>query len=185
MVWVAVISFWKIISESRGVQKVRTAYVVTAILGVLVTVNSIGLLDVLLIRFQNTGSEDFGSYLRMLQYKAVWREIIEHPFIGIGIGGYASGLVLNRFDPQVWMYEGQVAALVMQFGIIGFIALIITTCRITFSQKGKLILNAGWLLIGVGWILASLTNPYLLSSLSGLMFWLVKNNINTLQSDPI
>jgi hypothetical protein len=119
---------------------------------------------------------DYGDYLRMTQYRAIISEFSLHPLFGIGLGGYTYEIIRNELNP--WMYEGQLLALIMQIGIVGNLALALLVVNIGVSRyKKRIYINWSWLVIFCGWIFACITNPYLLSSLSGIMFWLCKQNM--------
>lgn len=118
-----------------------------------------------------------GIVIRSQQYHALFAEIVNHPILGQGIGGYSRQLI--RLDIHPWMYETQFTAFVMQIGLLGVVLLSI----LILHKEVRAVLNGhyriAWLLLGFGWLVASDTNPFLFSSLAGIILWLIKQNITT------
>ncbi len=123
-----------------------------------------------------------GIVIRSQQYHALLYEIKNHPFFGQGIGSYSRQLI--RLEIHPWMYETQFTAFIMQIGLFGVIILSL----LILHKEVRAILNGhyriAWLFLGLGWLVASDTNPYLFSSLAGIILWLIKQNITTQPSKP-
>ncbi len=177
MIWVAVIAGYGFMAHYMGRQKLLKVIIISAIGLSLIVLFGQDLMASIFTRYNSEGSEVvYGDQLRVLQYRGLISEFFRHPIWGTGLGGYTYEIVRNEFNP--WMYEAQMLALIVQFGVFGTIALTFVVMN-GFSVRKKTFrnLNNGWALIFGGWILASFSNPYLLSSLSGIMFWLSKQNL--------
>lgn len=123
-----------------------------------------------------------GIVVRSQQYHALLTEIVNHPIFGQGIGGYSRQLI--RLDIHPWMYETQFTAFVMQIGLLGVMILLL----LILHKEIRAILNGhfriAWLFLGFSWLMASDTNPFLFSSLAGIILWLIKQNIVMKPSRP-
>jgi hypothetical protein len=119
--------------------------------------------------------------IRADQIEAMWSEFEDAPLLGKGMGGYTEkGL---RDKELKFSYEVQWMAFLMQFGLIGlflillflaYLAYLIIRPPLTLDRLGLF----GLFLL---WIAAGLTNPFLVSLPSGILytFFLVPNFKNS------
>lgn len=184
IVWGGFIALHKFIFNYMNRVKIQKLLFLLVVVILIVVLSWQDLSTTIFARFASSGTEvSYGDQLRREQYVALGSEFLRHPFFGTGIGGHSYEIIRNEFNP--WMYEAQLLALTMQIGIIGIIWL--ASVLINFRRKiiGRVKeLNIGWFLIFTGWLVASLTNPYLFSSLSGIMFWLCKQDLIKSSSNP-
>lgn len=108
--------------------------------------------------------------IRKSQVRALFDEIEEAPLLGHGLGAYAKANI--RDSKLKYSYEVQWVALLMQFGIIG-----LTIFILPLIYMGYQILNAppsttriAFFILFLLWILSGLTNPFLLSLASGILY---------------
>lgn len=108
--------------------------------------------------------------VRVEQIQALMVELEKVPILGRGLGGYVETLV--RDGAIQYSYEVQWVAFLMQFGLLGFMILLIPVLLIIYKlflppfSKIKL----GFLgLFGV-WLLSGFTNPFLISLTSGIVY---------------
>lgn len=110
--------------------------------------------------------------MRLVQAEALCAEAEQSPFFGKGVGSYAIDCIR---DPQLpHSYEVQWAALGMQLGLVGLACLsigglLIALPLVTHSWDGFRLTTLGFYLL---FLLSGWTNPYLLSLLSGLLYFL-------------
>jgi O-antigen ligase/polysaccharide polymerase Wzy-like membrane protein len=107
--------------------------------------------------------------IRQVQYKALIDEISGFPIFGKGVGGYTKEVI--RDDEEHYTYELQWLAFLLQFGAIGFLFLLLLVFIVSvplFSKLTKLTLAV--LALYFLWLFSGFTNPYLISSTSGVMF---------------
>lgn len=128
------------------------------------------------------------SYLsdetRWQQMSALWGEYESHLWFGKGMGGYVKDFI--RDDQLPYSYEVQWLAFLMQFGLIGwlliwtpllflawrFISYPMTRTRLSFLA-----------LFGL-WLLSGLTNPFLISLTSAVLYTLFYFAAELLQRRP-
>lgn len=102
--------------------------------------------------------------VRETQLNALLEACNEKPFFGFGLGGYTASCIRDGTLPH--SYEVQWAAFLLQFGLIGLSILLIPLC--------VLMLRLNWnyaILFGV-WLLSGLTNPFLISLTSAIIYTL-------------
>jgi len=91
--------------------------------------------------------------------------------MGKGLGAYSNELIRSKLQP--YSYELQLISFMMQLGLIGFSIFIIALLNIIFyiilykniHFREKLYLILSYIM----WIFSSLFNPYIISSVSGLI----------------
>ena len=122
--------------------------------------------DAILNRFNDkiTVSSD---QIRTIQLSALLNGFSENILIGKGLGAYVSSVVRDTEAP--FSYEIQWVALLMQFGVIGIFILALPIL-IGFFFILNLSKRLDWPILYAIWISLSFTNPYLTSSISGLIF---------------
>lgn len=108
--------------------------------------------------------------VRIDQINALMEAFDTVPVLGKGLGGYVETLV--RDGMIQYSYEVQWVAFLMQFGLLGFMVLLIPVLLISYKlflppfSKVKL----GFLgLFGI-WLLSGFTNPFLISLTSGIVY---------------
>lgn len=128
--------------------------------------------EMILLRFDSK-TVNASDFERILQQKSIYSAINDSPLLGNGLGYYIQNLI--RSDIAKYLYELQVAALIMQFGILGFITLSFITLFPLFSDlKRKTFL---WLFVYCSiifiWLGGAMINAILFSSSSAVVFALV------------
>ncbi len=110
--------------------------------------------------------------IRMEQLEDVVTEFEQHPFLGKGLGSYAEGNV--RDGELRYSYEVQWAAFLMQFGSIGLFILCIPLAIIFWKLlvPPVSLLRFTFLILFFIWLLSGLTNPFLISLTSGIVYTL-------------
>ena len=119
-------------------------------------------------RFIDIGSEFSEDSVRVSQILSLFRLIAEYPFLGSGFGGFAD---LIRSDTAPFSYEVALLAFVAKVGIFAFaiigLSFIYVSIRIRRVNDDAFRL----LLASVSCVLVlSLTNPFLFTSLSMVIF---------------
>lgn len=108
--------------------------------------------------------------VRIDQINALMDALEEVPILGKGMGGYVETLI--RDGAIQYSYEVQWVAFLMQFGILGFMFLLLPVLIIGF----KLFLppftrvKIGFLSLFLVWLLSGFTNPFLISLTSGIVY---------------
>lgn len=128
--------------------------------------------EMILLRFDSK-TVDVSDFERILQQKSIYSAIIDYPLLGNGLGYYIPNLI--RSDVAKYLYELQIPALIMQFGVLGFILLSLITLFPLFSGlKRKSFL---WLFVYCSiiliWLGGAMINAILFSSSSALVFALI------------
>jgi O-Antigen ligase len=111
-------------------------------------------------RFVSAGSQASDS-TRTEQIEYLSAAIVEHPFLGTGIGSSVNSYKRSGTIP--FSYEVQWYAMAMQFGFLGlawFFANLIASLWICFKQPGR---RAVFLAIFLLWVFAGFTNPLIVS----------------------
>jgi hypothetical protein len=114
---------------------------------------------------------DISDAGRLAQANALLAEVKARPILGKGIGAHTNAYLSS--DTLMYGYEMEWLAFLMQFGIVGGIAILLLVAAsardlIMAKHPAKL-----WMLfLFVLWLLASWTNPYLTSSFAGATFGL-------------
>lgn len=108
--------------------------------------------------------------VRVDQINALMNELEKVPILGKGMGGYVENLV--RDGMIQYSYEVQWVAFLMQFGLLGFMFLLIPVLLICYKlflppfSRVKL----GFLALFCVWLLSGFTNPFLISLTSGIVY---------------
>lgn len=175
--WIAALLAYKLLEDLVVKRNVLLFSLVVLVGAVLCVVYWQELSSTVLLRFTASHEESqIGDSIRHAQVLALGNEFLHHPLFGVGIGGYCPTYIRNEFNP--WMYEAQLLALLLQVGLAGMAALTLVTMRIRLrGRPWRKALNYGWALMFLGWGISCLSNPYLMSSLTGIMFWLCKENL--------
>ena len=120
---------------------------------------------------------------RIIQIRAMWEEIEQQPFFGTGVGGFAQG---NIRDPALLhLYEVQWMAFLMQFGLFGFLILLVPVALITIKLIHAPFSRVRWSFFGAFslWLLSGFTNPFLISLTSGIIYALFYVAADALQNE--
>jgi len=107
---------------------------------------------------------------RSTQIKGLLVYFEEKPILGHGLGSYVPGLLRDNLAP--YTYEVQWLAFLMQLGVLGLILLLF----ILFAGLVFIIYRSEsttWPFMYIVWLLMSFTNPYLTSSVSGVVFFVL------------
>jgi hypothetical protein len=107
---------------------------------------------------------------RVKQFQALIAEHDEAPFLGKGLGSFSPELIRDKQIKH--SYELQWVAFLMQFGLLGVILMLIPLAIIVFRffQYPLTRVSTGFLSLFILWILSGLTNPYLISLQSGIIY---------------
>lgn len=118
-----------------------------------------------------SGETSYSDEVRIRQIQALKGEFLEHPFFGKGLGGYASSYIRDPDSPH--SYEVQWMAFLVQFGLIGFLILLIPFIAIaTALFKRATRFHFALLCTYLIFLLSGLTNPFLISLASGILYTL-------------
>ncbi|OUY06686.1 O-antigen ligase family protein [Acinetobacter populi] len=128
--------------------------------------------EMILLRFDSK-TVDVSDIERVIQKNSIFSAIYDSPLLGNGIGYYIPNLI--RSDVAKYLYELQIPALIMQFGVLGFIILLLITLFPLFNNLKRK--NVLWLIvyccvIGI-WLGGAMINAILFSSSSALVFVLI------------
>jgi len=107
--------------------------------------------------------------IRVTQLDVIEKDFISHPILGLGMGGYDKNCI--RSATAVFIYEMEIPAFFMKFGVIGFSML----CGVLFFYVQKLYMNKNYFILFCFLIALfyGFFNPYVItSSFSLLMFML-------------
>ncbi len=125
--------------------------------------------------------------IRKEQSQALWEEIYLHPFIGKGLGGYTEKSIRGESPSMYYLYEVQWLSFLMQFGVIGLslllgaaFILIIPAFTPPWRQEKRFLAT-----LYLVWLASGLTNPYLLSLTSGIVYALFHVGARTLAKPAI
>lgn len=126
--------------------------------------------DIYTTRFTGTWVE-YSDGIRIEQMKYLVRGISQHPILGNGFGSYVRNYI--RSIPNPASYELEYLSFVYQFGILGFMLIIISLICIFYSQSAG-ILRYSWPKLVVLfnfsiWAVKPLFNPQFISSASGMV----------------
>ncbi len=122
--------------------------------------------DLLSSRFSNQISASSDT-TRVTQSTELYNKFSESVVFGHGLGAYVANIIRDEKEP--FSYETQWLALLMQIGVLG-VSLIVTAVFFGFFYLYKNEPTSGWPFIYLLWIILPLTNPYLLSSVSAVVF---------------
>lgn len=122
-------------------------------------------------------NERFFSYdnkmsdqVRVDQINALIEELETVPILGKGLGGYTERLI--RGGDIHHSYEVQWVAFLMQFGLLGFMILLVPVLFIAFKLFSPPFSRAKLAFLGLFgvWLLSGFTNPFLISLTSGIVY---------------
>ena len=108
--------------------------------------------------------ENESNLLRVYQYEALLRGIVDSPIFGQGAGAVADYV---RSVEQPWAYELYYVALIFQYGILGFGLYVLGVLMICWhlisaiNQKGRASFESYYFSGFVSFMLATGSNPYL------------------------
>ena len=114
------------------------------------------------LKFNNESSDG----IRAQQASALWGLFLQHPVLGVGLGGYDVNLIRSATEP--YSYELQLFSLLPKVGIIGSLILagFIVWCFIVLGREQRYI----GMLVLVMFLAAGMLNPYLFSSSASLVY---------------
>jgi hypothetical protein len=125
--------------------------------------------DVVKVRFGSSGSDDnyYSDLTRHIQNEAIYKNFVESPLFGNGIGFYIKSFVRDQVDK--YLYESQSFSLLMDLGIIGLIVFIsmVFAMILKYNYFNKKALFFALVFFSV-WLVSGSFNPFLLGS-SGAM----------------
>ena len=109
--------------------------------------------------------------IRGRQIDALWNDFLSHPFLGKGLGAHTPEYIRDAEFPH--SYEVQWLAFLLQFGIIGSLLIGLPLFALAQSllqtpTRFRLATLASYLMF----LLAGLTNPFLISLASGILYTL-------------
>ncbi|GGM18575.1 hypothetical protein GCM10010841_28360 [Deinococcus aerophilus] len=105
--------------------------------------------------------------IRSQQIAGLLEYSLARPFFGHGFGAYIPGIIRDSNAP--YTYEVQWLALLMQVGILGlFVLLVYLMLGFVFMVKSRQ--STYWIALYFMWLLMGFTNPYLTSSVAGIVF---------------
>lgn len=138
-------------------------------LGILLWIGNEHIENIIYKRFfsQNTSESDD---IRVAQMRAFMRDYVEYPFLGKGLGGVPSTMIRDGSNPN--LYEVQWGIFLLQFGLLGILFFLIPTGYIAHRILSFPItrLKLSILLLFLSWLLSGMTNPFLISLGSGVMY---------------
>lgn len=123
------------------------------------------------LKFNNESSDD----LRNQQLLALWKLFLQHPILGVGLGGYDPNLIRSATEP--YSYEVQLFSLLPKLGVFGFLifSVFLAWCFIVLIKNRR---YAGALVLVI-FLLAGMLNPYLFSSSAALVYLFLTREIVT------
>lgn len=126
-------------------------------------------LDALVARFSSPGVEASDA-ARAIQIEALLAEIARGPLLGMGLGAYAPDVIQRASEP--YSYEVQWLAVLLQLGVVGTSLLMVPLLGIVVSGARVPDARAAAVLVCMTglWLVSGFTNPYLISSTSGVVF---------------
>lgn len=126
-------------------------------------------LDALVARFTSPAVEASDA-LRTIQIDALLTEIARGPLLGRGLGAYAPDVIQRLSEP--YSYEVQWLAVLLQLGVVGttllavpLLGLVVSAARVPDARTAAVLVSMTGL-----WLASGFTNPYLISSTSGVVF---------------
>jgi hypothetical protein len=125
--------------------------------------------DALVARFTSPAVEASDA-ARVIQIDALLREIARGPLLGRGLGAYAPDVIQRASEP--YSYEVQWLAILLQLGVLGtslllvpLLGLVVSAARVPDARAATVLMCMTGL-----WLVSGFTNPYLISSTSGVVF---------------
>lgn len=124
------------------------------------------MIEVRLFSRHNTESDE----IRSLQIRALQGALGERPLFGLGMGGYVEEVIRDKEAKH--SYEVQWMALWAQLGFLGilFLLLPIGSIVMLYLMGPFSGLKIGGLALFSAWVLAGLTNPFVISLTSGIVY---------------
>lgn len=145
---------------------------ITTILLAVLAVAWVGLDKVQILIYERFLSYDnkMSDQVRIEQINALMNELETVPLLGKGLGGYVENLVRDGIIQ--YSYEVQWVAFLMQFGLMGFMILLIPVLFIFYKlfQPPFSRVKQGFLGLFCIWLLSGFTNPFLISLTSGIVY---------------
>jgi len=110
--------------------------------------------------------------IRMDQTEAMLVECADYPMLGKGLGGHSPTCIRDTHLP--YSYEVQWISFLMQFGFLGITGLLGLSAGVfyRFRKLPTVGLRLGYGALFSLWLLSGLTNPFLISLTSGLVYFL-------------
>lgn len=149
----------------------------------ILAVTWVGLDKVQILIYERFFSYDnkMSDQVRIEQINALMNELETTPILGRGLGGYVENLVRDGIIQ--YSYEVQWVAFLMQFGLLGFMVLLIPVLFIFYKLFIPPFSRVKLAFLGLFciWLLSGFTNPFLISLTSGIvysMFLLVSDILN-------
>lgn len=165
--FVGCLGYWLSLSIPRLLKIVLLA---TACVAFAIAIIGVGtVVQVIEQRFFSTANY-YSDLTRQEQIDALMSEYDQYPLMGKGIGGYVPSFI--RDGTILHSYEVQWVAFLMQFGIIGLLFLFvpfgIIGYRLVFPYISRV--RLGFLAVFGLWMFSGLTNPFMISLTSGIIY---------------
>ena len=166
---------YSILFVANNISRFKTIFITSAIITILY-INYHEEINYFVTDRFNSNSQDYSDTIRREQFHVLKNEFYDNYLIGKGMGGYAYNYI--RSEDLPYSYEMQWMQFLMQFGIFGFIFVLITYCSIIvtvivswvdYNPKIRSILLLSFIL----WGLMSFTNPMMLSSFCSVFYTLI------------
>lgn len=111
-------------------------------------------------------NNELSDGIRAQQASALWGLFLQHPVLGVGLGGYDVNLIRSATEP--YSYELQLFSLLPKLGMVGSLILagFIVWCFIVLGRDQRYI---GMLVLAM-FLAAGMLNPYLFSSSASLVY---------------
>jgi len=129
------------------------------------------LIGLVALRF-DSGYVSRSDLIRGVQNKALFTEWLKYLWFGGGIGFYTTECIRSKSLP--YLYESQLLSFLMKFGLIGFFILFFywfSLIHKAFSKINRLHILF-FIFMYVVYIASGMTNPYLISKVSGVIYLL-------------
>jgi hypothetical protein len=166
-----VAALWFVLYALRRARTLALTLLVglVGVVGAFVVLDGPALAQALLERFDSPAVEASDA-LRREQVAAMLDEIARNPLLGKGVGAYAPDAIQSVRQP--YSYEVQWLAILLQLGVVGttllavpLVALVGSALRAPDRRRALVVLA-----VTVLWLASGFTNPYLISSTSGVVF---------------
>lgn len=138
-------------------------------------------------RFDSIAVSD-SDIIRNTQFGYLFNGFVDHPLFGNGFGSYVKGYI--RSQNNIFSYELEYLSFLYQFGLIGFLLIIIGLISVAYSfmvnrtnfKEYKLFIIINFFL----WVFKPFFNPYMFSSVSAMVIiesYLLPYYISFLKAD--
>lgn len=104
---------------------------------------------------------------RIVQSIELYDKFSESMVFGHGLGAFVENVIRDEKEP--YSYESQWLALLMQIGLLG-VSFLCAGIYVGFLYLYKHESKSGWPFVYILWISLPLTNPYMISSISAIVF---------------